>query len=51
MAALWAIKQYRPYLWGKRLVLITDCSAIAWQFTSQTLSAKDSPMGAQVNGI
>ena len=40
MAVLWAIKQHRPYLWGKRCVLITDCSDITWLFTSQTLSTK-----------
>ena len=37
---LWAIKQHRLYLWGKRVVLITYCYAIAFLFTSQTLSTK-----------
>lgn len=40
MVGFWAIKQHRPSLWVKRFVLITDCSAITWLITSQTLSAK-----------
>ena len=40
MAVLWAIQHHRPYLWGRKFVLITDCSALTWLFKSQALSSK-----------
>ena len=30
MAVLWAIQQHRPYLWGRKFFLITDCPAFLW---------------------
>ena len=40
MAVLWAVEQFKPYLWGRKFTLITDCSALTWLFMSQTLSPK-----------
>ena len=28
MAVLWAVEHFRPYLWGRRFTLITDCSVL-----------------------
>ena len=35
-----AIQHRRPYLWGRKFVLITDFSALMWLFKSQALSSK-----------
>ena len=40
MAVLRAIQHRRPYLWGRKFVLITDFSALMWLFKSQALSSK-----------
>ena len=40
MAVLWAVVQFRPFLSGRRLTLITDCSALPWPFRSRDLDPK-----------
>ena len=40
MAVLWAVTHFRPYVWGRRFTLVTDCSALIWLFKSQNLSSK-----------
>ena len=40
VGVLWAIARFRPYIWGRRFTLVTDCSALTWLFRSQDLSPK-----------
>ena len=37
---MWTVQHHRPYLWGRKFVLITDCSTLMWLFKSQALSSK-----------
>ena len=30
VAVLWAVDHFRPYVWGRRFTLITDCLALTW---------------------
>ena len=39
MAVLWAIQHFRPYLWRRKFVLFTNCSALTRLFKSQALSS------------
>ena len=40
MAVLWAVVHFRPFLSGRRLTLITDCSALLRLFRSRDLDPK-----------
>jgi hypothetical protein len=40
LAVVWAIKLFRPYLYGRRFTLITDHSALKWLMTSPNLTGK-----------
>lgn len=40
MAVLWAVDHFRPYVWGRRFTLISDCSTLTWLFKSRDLSFK-----------
>ena len=40
MAVLWAVDHFRPYVWGRRFALITDCSALTGLFKSRDLSSE-----------
>ena len=40
MAVLWAVDHFRPYVWGRRFTLITDCLALTWLFQSRDISSK-----------
>ena len=40
MAVLWALEHFRPYVWGRKITLITDGSALTWLFKSRDLSSK-----------
>ena len=40
IAVLWAVDHFRPYVWGRRLTLITDCSALTTLFKRHGLSTK-----------
>lgn len=48
MAVLWAIEQHRPYSWGRKFFLTTDCF-VAVQEPNPLGEA--SPVGAQADGI
>lgn len=37
---IWAIKLFRPYLYGRRFVVVTDHSALKWLMTSPNLTGK-----------
>ncbi|OWY97188.1 reverse transcriptase [Phytophthora megakarya] len=39
-AVVWAIKMFRPYLYGRRFTLVTDNSALKWLMTSPNLTGK-----------
>ena len=34
------VEHFRAYVWGRKLTLITDCSALTWLFKSRDLSSK-----------
>ncbi|OWZ03214.1 Retrovirus Polyprotein [Phytophthora megakarya] len=40
LAVVWAIKLYRPYLYGQRFTIVTDHSALKWLMTSPNLAGK-----------
>ncbi|KAE8972323.1 hypothetical protein PR001_g26646, partial [Phytophthora rubi] len=40
LAKVWAIKLFRPYLYGRRFTIITDHSALKWLMTSPNLTGK-----------
>ncbi|KAE9166453.1 hypothetical protein PF004_g29154 [Phytophthora fragariae] len=40
LAVVWAIKLFRPYLYGRRFTIITDHSALKWLMTSPNLTGK-----------
>lgn len=37
---VWAFQHHRPYPWGRKGFLITDCPSLTWLFKSQALSSK-----------
>ncbi|OWZ08712.1 LOW QUALITY PROTEIN: hypothetical protein PHMEG_00018702 [Phytophthora megakarya] len=39
-AVVWAIKLFRPYLYGRRFEIITDHAALKWLMTSPNLTGK-----------
>ncbi|OWY91274.1 Gag-pol fusion protein [Phytophthora megakarya] len=40
LAVVWAIKLYRPYLYGRKFTILTDHSALKWLMTSPNLTGK-----------
>ncbi|KAE9174901.1 hypothetical protein PF002_g28925 [Phytophthora fragariae] len=40
LAVVWAIKLFRPYIYGRRFTIITDHSALKWLMTSPNLTGK-----------
>ncbi|KAE9114009.1 hypothetical protein PF010_g9861 [Phytophthora fragariae] len=40
LAVVWAIKLFRPYLYGRHFTIITDHSALRWLMTSPNLTGK-----------
>lgn len=39
-ALIWAVKLFRPYLYGRRFQLVTDHSALKWLMTSKNLTGR-----------
>jgi hypothetical protein len=39
-AVVWAIKLFRPYLYGRHFTIITDHAALKWLMTSPNLTGK-----------
>lgn len=39
-AVVWAVKLFRPYLYGRRFQLVTDHSALKWLMTSKNLTGR-----------
>ena len=37
VAVLWAVDHFRPYVWGRRFTLFTDCLALTWLFKNRDL--------------
>lgn len=40
LAVVWAIKLFRPYLYGRRFTIVTDHAALKWLMTSPNLTGK-----------
>ncbi|OWZ09841.1 LOW QUALITY PROTEIN: Retrovirus Polyprotein [Phytophthora megakarya] len=40
LAVVWAIRLFRPYLYGRRFVIVTDHAALKWLMASSTLTGK-----------
>ncbi|KZS07750.1 Uncharacterized protein APZ42_028457 [Daphnia magna] len=40
LAIVWAVKKFRPYIWGTKIVVKTDHHAICWLMTKQELSGR-----------
>ncbi|GMF23303.1 unnamed protein product [Phytophthora fragariaefolia] len=40
LAVVWAIKLFRPYLYGRRFTIVTDHAALKWLMTSSKLTGK-----------
>jgi hypothetical protein len=40
MAVVWAVKLFRPYLWGTPFTIITDHKALQWLQTTRNLTGK-----------
>jgi hypothetical protein len=40
LAVVWAIKLFRPYLYGRRFTIVTDHAALKWLMTSSNLTGK-----------
>ncbi|KAE9086185.1 hypothetical protein PF006_g26080 [Phytophthora fragariae] len=40
LAVVWAIKFFRPYIYGRRFTIITDHSALKWLMTGPNLTGK-----------
>ncbi|GMF26487.1 unnamed protein product [Phytophthora fragariaefolia] len=39
-AVVWAVKLFRPYLYGRKFVLVTDHAALKWLMTSKELTGR-----------
>ncbi|OWZ22555.1 Enzymatic Polyprotein [Phytophthora megakarya] len=40
LAVVWAIRLFRPYLYGRRFVIVTDHASFKWLMTNLTLTGK-----------
>ncbi|KZS03107.1 Uncharacterized protein APZ42_034226 [Daphnia magna] len=40
LAIVWAVKNFRPYIWGTKIVVKTDHHALCWLITKQELSGR-----------
>ncbi|KAE9036535.1 hypothetical protein PR002_g7031 [Phytophthora rubi] len=40
LAVVWSIKLFRPYLYGRKVTIVTDHSALKWLMTSPNLTGK-----------
>lgn len=40
LAVVWAIKLFRPYLYGRKFTIVTDHAALKWLMTSPNLTGK-----------
>lgn len=40
MALVWAVQKFRPYLYGRHFVIVSDNSALVWLQTKKDLTHK-----------